>query len=282
MGKPNVGKSTLLNLLLGEKISIISCKPQTTRHQIKGIFTDDKRQIVFVDTPGYLLPRYELHNKMLEYLHNAIKDADVHVFITDAISFPTQYDELLLQLLKNFSTPKIAILNKIDLTNEEVIREKKQKLSQFPFSAILETSLHDAFDVNAFLDAVTDILPVNPPFYPPEHISDLPMRFFAQEIIREKIFDIFKEEIPYSTTVTVEEYKELYNKIDIMANIWIERKSQKPIIIGTKGENISKIRKQSEHELYRILNKRISLHIWIKVKPNWRKKKNAIKELGYL
>ncbi len=281
VGKPNVGKSTLMNLLLGEKISIISPKPQTTRQQIKGIFNDDKRQIVFLDTPGFLKARYELHNKMLEYLRNSIKDADVLLFITDAHQFPTEYDEQLLAFIDKSSKPKIALLNKIDLVDAEVCAEKISLLKQKKFERVISRSLTKQPNLSELIDMISDLLPFNPPYYDADEISDLPMRFFVQEIIREQIFHNFRDEIPYAASVTVEDYHELENKIDISANIWLERKSQKPILIGKNSEMIKQIRVAAEREIYSILKKRVKLHLWIKIKPNWRKKKNALKEFGY-
>jgi len=282
VGKPNVGKSTLMNLVMGEKLSIISPKPQTTRHQIKGIYTDENKQIIFLDTPGFLKARYELHNRMLEYLQNAIKDSDIILFITDAHKFPTDYDEQLLQFIAKFKKPKIALLNKIDLVEKTVQDDKLNLLQGKEFDYVLPVSLQQNPDLAGLLNLLDRYLPINPPFYSPDEVSDLPMRFFVQEIIREQIFLNFRDEIPYATSVSVETYHDLPNKVEIAANIWLERDSQKPIIIGKNGENIRKIRENSEREVYRILQKRAKLELWIKIKPNWRKKKNALKEFGYL
>lgn len=281
VGKPNVGKSTLMNLLMGEKISIVSSKPQTTRHQIKGIYNDENRQIVFLDTPGFLKARYELHNRMLEYLRNAIKDADIVLFITDANHFPTDYDKQLLTLIAKIQKPKIALLNKTDLVNQATIDIKISELRQFQFDQIINTSLTTQNNIDVLLETISSFLPFNPPFYAADDISDLPMRFFVQEIIREQIFRNLKEELPYAASVTVEEYKELPNKVEIFANIWLERKSQKLIIIGKNGEMIKQLRVAAEKEIYSVLKKRVKLKLWIKIKPNWRKKKNALNEFGY-
>ncbi|OQX71249.1 MAG: GTPase Era [Candidatus Cloacimonas sp. 4484_275] len=281
VGKPNVGKSTLMNKILKEKISIISPKPQTTRHQIKGILNDENRQIIFLDTPGYLKPRYELQKKMLEYLQNSLKDSDLIIFITDAKTFPTDYDKELLQLIEQIKLPKLAILNKIDLVDKATEEIKIRQLQQYDFEKVLSLSVLETVDFGPLIETISAYLPLNPPFYDQETISDLPMRFFVQEIIREQIFHIFRQEIPYATTVVVESYKELPNKIEIAANIWLERKSQKMIIIGRNGEMIKKIRENSEKEIHNLVGKRVVLHLWIKIKPNWRKKKNALKEFGY-
>ena len=281
VGKPNVGKSTLINLILKEKLSIVTPKPQTTRQSIKGIYTDEQRQIIFLDTPGFLQPKYLLQEKMLEYLLSSLKDADLIVFITDVKTFPTEYDEQLLEIIKKSNTPKIAILNKTDLANQTEVTEKQIMLSEYGFDKIFTSSFITYFDKDLFLDTITQYLPENPPFYDPDTVSDQGMKFFVQEIIREKIFLNFSQEIPYSTTVTVEQYKEYDNKVEILANIWLERQSQKPIIIGRNGEMIKKIRVQSEKEIHAIVGKRVKLQLWVKIKKNWRKKKNALKEFGY-
>lgn len=281
IGKPNVGKSTLMNKIIGEKLSIISPKPQTTRQQVKGIYTDDQRQIVFLDTPGFVEARYELHKKMLDYFMNSINDSDLVIFITDAHQFPTNYDEKILKLLAKIKTPMIAILNKIDLTLPKIVKEKKNNLKNHAFKKVIPISLLNKENFSNLVEWISEFLPLNPPFYDPKEISDLPMRFFVQEIVREQIFLNYQKEIPYASTVVVEEYKDFENKVKIYANIWIESKSQKPILIGKKGKKIKKIRIASEKEIHKIVQKRVSLDLWIKIKPNWRKKKNALKEFGY-
>ncbi|MCD6177153.1 MAG: GTPase Era [Candidatus Cloacimonetes bacterium] len=281
VGKPNVGKSTLMNKLLGEKLSIISPKPQTTRQQIKGIISDDKRQIILMDTPGFVEARYELHNKMLEYIKNSLKDSDIIIFMTDAKKFPTDYDKQIIQNLKKLQVPKIAMLNKIDLSDDITVNKKIELLQDYDFEKVIPISVLKATDLNPFLDELTKLLPFNQPFYSTDEISDMPMRFFAQEIIREQIFLNFDDEIPYASTVVVEQYHDFPNKVIIAANIWLEKKSQKPIVLGKGGINIKTIRIASEKEIHKIVEKRVKLDLWIKIKPNWRKKQNALKEFGY-
>ncbi|RLC56172.1 MAG: GTPase Era, partial [Candidatus Cloacimonadota bacterium] len=278
VGKPNVGKSTLMNKLLGEKLSIISPKPQTTRQQIKGIISDDKRQIILMDTPGFVEARYELHNKMLEYISNSLKDSDVIIFMTDAKKFPTDYDKQICENLKQLNVPKIAMLNKIDLSDEITINKKLELLKAYDFEKIIPISVLKASDLSSFLDELTKLLPFNPPFYSTDEISDMPMRFFAQEIIREQIFLNYDDEIPYASTVVVEQYHDFPNKVVIAANIWLEKKSQKPIVIGKGGKKIKAIRISAEKEIHKIVEKRVKIDLWIKIKPNWRKKQNALKE----
>ncbi|NQT64804.1 MAG: GTPase Era [FCB group bacterium] len=281
VGKPNVGKSTLMNKLLGEKLSIISPKPQTTRQQIKGILSDESRQIILMDTPGFVEARYELHNKMLEYINNSLKDSDIVIFMTDAKKFPTDYDKQICENLKKLPVPKLAILNKIDLTDKITVANKIELLEAYDFERIIPISVLKTSDFTSFLDELTKLLPFNPPFYATDEISDLPMRFFAQEIIREQIFLNFEDEIPYASTVVVEQYHDFPNKVVIAANIWLEKKSQKPIVIGKNGENIKAIRLSAEKEIHKIVEKRVKIDLWIKIKPNWRKKQNALKEFGY-
>ena len=281
VGKPNVGKSTLMNKLLGEKLSITSPKPQTTRQQIKGIISDDNRQIILMDTPGFVEARYELHNKMLEYINNSLKDSDIIIFMTDAKKFPTDYDKQICENLKRLKVPKIAILNKVDLTDEITVDKKLELLQEYDFEKIIPISILKVSDLNPFLDELTKLLPFSPPFYSTDEISDLPMRFFAQEIIREQIFLNFDDEIPYASTVVVEQYHDFPNKLVIAANIWLEKKSQKPIVIGKEGRKIKALRVAAEKEIHKIVEKRVKIDLWIKIKPNWRKKQNALKEFGY-
>ena len=281
VGKPNVGKSTLMNKLLGEKLSIISPKPQTTRQQIKGILSDENKQIILMDTPGFVEARYELHNKMLEYINNSLKDSDIVIFMTDAKKFPTDYDKQICENLKKLPVPKIAILNKIDLADKITVEKKIELLEAYDFEKIIPISVLQTADFTSFLDELTKLLPFNPPFYSTDEISDMPMRFFAQEIIREQIFLNFDDEIPYASTVVVEQYHDFPNKVIIAANIWLEKKSQKPIVIGKDGKNIKAIRLSAEKEIHKIVEKRVKIDLWIKIKPNWRKKQNALKEFGY-
>lgn len=281
VGRPNVGKSTLMNAVMGEKLSIISPKPQTTRQSVKGIFTDTSKQIVFLDTPGFLQPRYELQEKMMEYITSSMKDSDVLIFMTDIRSFPTDYDDLVLAMFAKIRKPKIALLNKTDLATPGMIEEKTELLKKHNFDEIMAISALEMKDRSYILDSVGKFLPYGPPFYAPDEVSDMPMRFFVKEIVREQIFLNYKDEIPYSSTVTVEVFKDFPNKVEIAANIWLERESQKPILIGKGGEGIKKIRINSEKEIHKLLEKRVKLELWVKTKHKWRKKKNAIKEFGY-
>ncbi len=281
VGRPNVGKSTLMNALIGEKLSSVTPKPQTTRQNIKGFFNDEKRQIVFLDTPGFLKPRYTLQEKMREYIQISLSDSDVVLFVTDTKNFPTDYDQELCQNLSQVKNPRIAALNKIDSVDEETLENARKTILSYGFDKVLEISALEKTNLDTLLSTLTEFLPFSPPLYDPDDLSDLPLRFFVQEIIRERIFMNYGEEIPYATAVVVETFKELPEMDVIHANIWIERKSQKPIIIGAKGAAIGNLRRDSEREIRKLTGRPVELNLWVKIKPNWRKKTNALKEFGY-
>ena len=282
IGKPNVGKSTLMNRLIGEKLSIVSPRPQTTRNTVKGIYSDELSQIVFLDTPGFLEPRYELHQQMISKITNSLNDADIILYITDN-NYPTDYDKKVTTLiLKRVKIPKIALLNKRDLFPPERLSEVESEIRSTGFDVVLSISATQDTDFTGLLETLRNYLPYSPPFYDPENLSDLPTRFFAQEIIREQIFLQFKDEIPYSSTVTIEQYHDFPNKVEIAANVWLERRSQKIIFIGDKGSKIKSVRLAAEKELYKFTGKRVKLELWVKLKANWRKSRNALKEFGYV
>ncbi len=280
VGKPNTGKSTLMNLILGEKISITSPKPQTTRYAIKGIWNSIEHQIIFVDTPGYLKPRYELQEKMLKIWHNAFKDVDLIIFLTQIEGFPTEYDKEVLQQLKTLKNPQLAVFNKLDL-NPNVDRNELIKYLPESINEVFFVSAKTGENIPELLEAIKYYIPFHKPYYEKDILSDLPMRFFAQEVIREAIFHYFEEEIPYSSAVLIEHYKELPDKTIIDAVIWLERESQKPILIGKNGSSIKKIREYAERELSRFLQIPVQVHLFVKIKPKWRKKQSALKELGF-
>ena len=278
IGKPNVGKSTLMNRLVGSKLSIVSPKPQTTRMNIKGIFNDIDVQIIFLDTPGFLVPRYTLHEKMQGYIMSSIKNCDVVVFLTDITDFPSEYDKMVIENVEKSGKKAIFVFNKCDLISEEtenLIFDAKNFISQHKISATKDKD---------FINLLNDIkshLPISPPLYNQEDLSDMPVRFFAQEIIREKIFLIYGDEIPYSCTVVVEKWTEEVNRDVIQANIWIERDTQRSIIIGKGGVKIGEVRKKSEEDIMKLTGRRAVLNLWVKVKKDWRKKMGALHEFGY-
>ncbi len=280
IGKPNVGKSTLMNKLVGEKLSITSSKPQTTRLSVKGIYNSPDTQIIFLDTPGYLKPKYEMQKRMLRQLTEALKDADVILYITEKQNFPTEYDEEIFTILKSVKRPKIALVNKSDLKSA-VTEETVRNAIPADFDEITFISALNGENIDKVIPSITRFLPLNPPYYDVDQLSDLPMRFFAQEIIREGVFRQFEQEIPYATAVLIDKYEELEDKTVIQATIWIERDSQKPIIIGKNGTGLQKIREYAEEQLSQFIQSYAEIHLWVKIKKNWRKSSAALKELGF-
>ncbi len=294
IGKPNVGKSTLMNKLIGERLSIISPKPQTTRMSIKGIYNNPQTQIIFLDTPGFLEPRYELQDKMLSYITDSLKNSDLLLFVCDASDFPTDYDDKVLALVKKANKQCLCIVNKTDIINKSEIINIQQKILANELNIFSAEDIffcdsltgkvftsNDFYDLKLVLNRIIHFLPYSPPLFDREDLSDMPLRFFAQEIIREKIFLNFDKEIPYSTTVVVEKWSEEEFRDVIQATIWVERDSQKPIILGKQGKMIGKIRKESEIDIQNLTGKQAVLNLWIKVKHDWRKKNGALREFGY-
>jgi len=279
-GKPNVGKSTLLNRLVGENLSIISPKPQTTRLNVTGIYNSSDKQIIFLDTPGFLNPRYELQTRMMKLLTDTIKDADVLLFLTDRTDFPTDYDLELIAILKSIKRPKIACVNKSDLKGKTSVDDIVNRLKE-DFDEVLLISALKGENVDQVIPLITKYLPYGHPFFETDQLSDLPMRFFAQEIIREGIFNNFAQEIPYSTAVVIDKYEETSEKIIIQATIWIERDSQKPIIIGNSGKGLRIIREYAERKCTEFNQMQTEVHLWVKIKRNWRKNPSNLKELGF-
>jgi len=281
IGKPNTGKSTLMNCILGEKISITSPKPQTTRYAIKGIWNTPEHQIVFVDTPGYLKPRYELQEMMLKIWHNSLEDVDLVLFLTQVDSFPTEYDKEVLHHLQYLKNPQLAVFNKLDL-NPEVNREDMKQYLPDSINKAFFVSAKTGENIPELMEAITYYMPYHEPYYEEDMLSDLPMRFFAKEIIREAIFHYFQEEIPYSSAVLIERFQELPDKVIINAVIWLERKSQKLILIGKNGSALQKIREYAEVELSRFMQLPVYVHLFVKINPKWRKKDDALRELGFM
>lgn len=280
VGKPNTGKSTLMNLILGEKLSITSPKPQTTRYAVKGIWNTKDHQIVFIDTPGYLKPRYEMQEKMARIINDAFKDVDLVLFVTQLSGFPTDYDLEVLEKLKYLKNPVIAVFNKLDLV-DHIDKESIARHLPNSISKSLYVSAKTGENIAELLDTISFFMPFHEPYYDEEQLSDLPMRFFAKEVIREAIFHIFEEEIPYSTAVLIERFQERIDKVVIDAVIWIERSSQKPILIGKGGANLKRIREYSEAQLTEFMQFPVDIHIFVKINENWRKKGTALKELGF-
>ncbi|MBK9935288.1 MAG: GTPase Era [Cytophagaceae bacterium] len=284
IGKPNVGKSTLMNQLVGEKLSIITSKAQTTRHRIMGIVNgetpDFDFQLVYSDTPGIIKPQYELHTAMMEFVHGSIEDADVVLFVTDIYE---KYDEEdVIQKLQKCESPIILIINKIDLASEEAITEKEEhwKTILNP-TKILKISALNNVGIDLLLNQVLDFLPEHPPYFPKDELTDKPERFFAAEIVREKIFLNYKKEVPYSCEVVVTEFKETYDLIKIYSEIYVERATQRAILLGHKGERIKKVGIEARQEMEQFFGKKVFLEQYIKVEPNWRQKKQKLERFGY-
>jgi len=281
IGKPNVGKSTLMNALLGEKLSIISSKAQTTRHRILGIMNEEDYQIVFSDTPGMLKPKYELHKSMMGFVNLSLEDADVIVFVTDL--FETDEDiQDIIHKINDSGVPILLVINKIDLNKEEKLQEVTEYWTQrINATEVIPVSALENFNLQKIMQEIQDRLPVHPPFYDKEELSDRPERFFASEIIREKIFTQYKKEIPYSTEVRIEDFEESEKLIRMRALIFVERQSQKGIIIGDKGKALKKVGTEARIEMETFFGKKVFLETFVKVEENWRKSKNKLKKFGY-
>mgnify|MGYP003331411503 FL=1 len=280
IGKPNVGKSTLMNRLIGENLSIVTPKAQTTRHRIKGILNDEDYQIVFSDTPGILDPHYLLHHRMMEFVQASLVDADAVLFISDLAEGYT--DPELVKRIKAISIPVVIVINKVDNSTQNEINKLVHgwKKAVNPL-AIIPCSALNGFNVEDIRNTILGLLPASPPFFPKEDISDASVRFFASEFIREKIFMHYQEEIPYACTVEVESFKEDGKLIRIGAVIFVERDSQKGIIIGRKGESIKRIGSEARKDLEAFLGRKVFLELFVKVEKDWRKNENKLRKLGY-
>jgi len=272
IGKPNVGKSTLLNRLLRENLSIVSKKPQTTRHRILGIWTEDDNQIVFVDTPGFFNPKNDLDRAMQIQIKRASEDADLTLILISP-----EHPEVPSEIFSYFKTPIFLLINKIDIIELDELQEIKASIEESSFAEVLLISALSGENVEKLIPLIIDYLPREHPFYPPEYLSDRPERFFIAEIMREKILDEYKQEIPYSTTVQVVDMKD--GKIDI--NIYVEKESQKGIIIGKGGEKLKKVATLARKDIENLLGKHVYISTWVKVRKNWRKNKNDLKRFGY-
>ncbi len=287
LGKPNVGKSTLLNAILKEKLSITSKKPQTTRKRILGIYNDESSQLIFLDTPGIVKPEYLLHKKMLDYVLSAIEESDLILFVVDCREFDIfklEINDKLITLLKSTSTPVMLVINKIDtLENRNEVLNIINAMKNYDiFKEIIPLSALDDDNVIELVKLVKNYIPEHEPFFDKESISDAPIRFFISEIIREKIFNLYHDEIPYSTEVVVDEYKERKNSKDYASiSIIVERDSQKKIIIGKKGEAIKRIGEKARIDIEKFIDKGIYLKLFVKVKENWRDEENVLKSFGY-
>ena len=287
IGKPNSGKSTLMNALIGERLSIITNKPQTTRKRILGILSAENYQIIFLDTPGVINPEYLLQEKMLEFVFSSVKDSDVILFIIDVYADPEVKhffkDANVSKILKESNTSKILLLNKIDLVDQKQIEKILQNFSaDKTFVKVIPISAMENFNLQSVKETIVELLPEHPNYFPDDQLTDENERFFVSEIIREKVFEKYREEIPYSTEVQIEEFKEREKAKDfISAVIIVEKETQKPIILCAKGDAIKKLGQTAREEIEKFLQREVYLELRVKVREKWRSNNNLLKSFGY-
>lgn len=281
MGNPNVGKSTLMNQLVGERISIATFKAQTTRHRIMGIVNTDDAQIVFSDTPGVLKPNYKLQESMLAFSESALQDADVLLYVTDVVENPEKNSDFLEKVAK-MTIPVLLLINKIDQTdNKSLVALVEKWHGLLPSAEILPISAKNKFGIDMLMKRVKELLPDSPPYFDKDQLTDKPARFFVSEIVREKILLYYSKEIPYSVEVRVESFKETDSLIRIGAVIYVERESQKGIIIGHQGVALKKVSTESRKALEKFFGKNVWLEIFVKVDKDWRNSKRELDSFGY-
>ncbi|PVD50702.1 GTPase Era [Terrimonas sp.] len=279
-GKPNAGKSTLLNCLIGEKLAIVSPKVQTTRHRIKGFLNTENYQVIFSDTPGIIEPKYKLHEKMMQAVKGSLEDADIALLMVDIKDNLEEADELFAAL--RLKVPAFVVLNKIDKVPAARVEEAKTFFQSRTYSRrVVAISALQNLGVDVLLNAILEFLPEGEPFYNEDDLTDLPTRFFVGEMVREKIFELFEDEIPYHTAVLVNEFKEKTGLIKITAEIIVHRESQKAIIIGERGKMIKQIGTIARQEIEKFLDSKVFLELFVKVRPKWRDNDVHLKEYGY-
>ncbi len=284
IGRPNVGKSTLLNRVIGEKISIISDKPQTTRNKIQLVYTEDNAQIVFLDTPGIQRPKNKLGDYMLRVSRSTLEEVDVVTFMVDDSMEIGSMDSMIIEDIKKISTPIVLLINKIDQLNEEEILELIDKYDKMDlFEEIIPISAMDGTNVDRYIEVLKKMIPEGPQYFPDDMITDQPERFIIAELIREKALINLEEEIPHGIYVSVQEVKQRENKklIDVVATIYCERESHKGIVIGKAGSKIKEIGKTARLDIENLLGSKVNLQLWVKVEKNWREKENKVKYFGY-
>jgi len=279
-GKPNAGKSTLLNALMGEKLAIVSPKVQTTRHRIKGILTNENYQIIFSDTPGIIEPKYKLHEKMMEAVKSSLEDADVALLLVDIKDDIQEANEVFSKLF--LKVPALVVLNKCDVADKETIEKAVAFFSEKKYcKKVFEISALKNIGVQELLDEIISLLPEGAPFYTDDNLSDLPMKFFVGEMIREKVFYLFSEEIPYSATVLVQEFKEKTTLTKISADIIVQRETQKAIILGHQGKMIKQLGTMARKDIEEFIGRKVFLELFVKVRPKWRDNELQLREYGY-
>jgi GTP-binding protein Era len=283
VGRPNVGKSTLLNGIVGEKIAIVSEKPQTTRTRIQGIITEDRGQIIFVDTPGIHKPKHLLGEYMVKVSTRSLEEVDIVYYMVDVTRPFGSGEKYIINQLVNASVPVFLLVNKIDLANEEVIKEFIQPFcSEMNFAEIVPLSAAKGTNISNLLDITFNYLPEGPLYYPSDNLTDQPESFIAAEIIREKALQLTRDEVPHSLAVEIEEYKQQSNgKLYLRAAIYTERESQKGIIVGAGGARLKKIGQLARVDIEGLLGSRVYLDLWVKVKKDWRQRNDVLKQLGY-
>ena len=282
IGNPNVGKSTLMNKLIGEKLSIITPKAQTTRHRIFGIINSDDFQIVVSDTPGIINPHYSLHKSMMQFVDTALQDADIVLYVTDIHDNPEK-NPIYIERIAASEVPTLVIINKIDLSTQEEIEIKVEEWKQrMPKASILPLSAKFNLNIDLVLKFILHHLPENPAYFPKDELTDKTMRFIVSEIIREKIFLYYKKEIPYSVEVVVESYKETEKKVHIEATIYTERETQKRILIGHQGAMLKRVGVEARADIEHFISKHVFLGLHIKVDPDWRNNNQRLKSFGYI
>lgn len=279
-GKPNAGKSTLLNALIGEKLAIVSSKVQTTRHRIKGILTGYDYQVILSDTPGIIEPKYKLHEKMMQAVKGSLEDADLALLIVDMKDSVEEAHEIFSSL--RLKVPAIVLLNKADkVSAEEIVKTTEYFSNQTYCKKTIAISALRKTGIDDLLKSILDFLPEGEPFYEGDNLSDLPTKFFVSELIREKIFYLFEEEIPYHATVLVQEFKEKISLIKISADIIVQRETQKAIIIGEGGKMIKKLGTEARKDIEKFLGQKVFLDLFVKVRPKWRDNELQLREYGY-
>ena len=283
VGNPNVGKSTLMNDLVGERLSIITSKAQTTRHRITGIVNTPEYQIVFSDTPGVLSPKYKLQESMLAFSEEALTDADILLYVTDVVEDPTKNADFLARVAAE-KVPVLLVINKIDLLkgNDELEAIVERWHTMLPNAEIFPASAKEGFNVQGLMRRIVELLPEGEPYFGKDALTDKPARFFVTEIIREKILLNYDKEVPYSAEVIVEKFEEKEGSIHIMAVVYVERDSQKGILIGKGGARLKKVGTEARRDIEKFFDKSVYLEIFVKVEPNWRNRENKLRSFGYI
>lgn len=282
IGNPNVGKSTLMNALVGERLSIITSKAQTTRHRIMGIVDGEDFQIVYSDTPGILKPNYKLQESMMKFVRGAVADADIVLYVTDTVEEIGERSAEILKRVRESGVPTIVVINKIDLTTQEALESLVAKWQEIlPTARIIPASAKEGFNIGGIFDTIVGMLPEGEPFYPKDTLTDKTLRFFVSEIIREKILLNYDKEIPYCCEIEIESYKEEPTIDRIAATIYVARDSQKGIVIGHRGERLKKVGQQAREDMEKFLGKKVFLQLFVKVNDDWRNNERQLRRFGY-